>query len=72
MEQLGPIAKRVSELGEVDRNLIRIASQKVIDMIREEAKGGITTGQMEAHTGGIEEGKAENSSPDNLQDDSGG
>jgi len=68
----GQIAKRVAELGEVDRNLIRIAGDKVIELIREEAKGGITTEPMEAHAGGIVEGKAENSSADNLQDDSGG
>lgn len=68
----GPIAKRVAELGEVDRNLIRIAGDKFIELIREEAHGGIATEHVEADAAGIAPGEAENRSPDNLQDDSGG
>ena len=70
--QLGPIAKRVAELGQVDRNLIRIASQKVIDLIQEEVNGGITLEHMEADAAGSAAGTPENTSPDNLQDDGGG
>lgn len=68
----GPIAKSVAELGEVDRNLIRIAGDKVIELIREEANVSIALEHVEAAAAGIAPGKAENSSPDNLQDDSRG
>jgi hypothetical protein len=68
----GPIAKRVAELGEVDRNLIRIASGKIIDLITEEANVGITLEHMETDSAGIAAGTPDNRSPDNLQDDSGG